>query len=131
MGSGPEALTAQLGGLLANLCKQRLPLSRVLSVAVGKLGVVDPVSRQVRYALDLQALESPVFSTLPATRLGIGRQFHQGSASRAGELGYVRLTPQSSETTEDVLCRPVIAHRHVAAGGSGELPTLSTKQKMA
>ncbi len=159
---GTEALTAQLGSLPARLCEQaRVPINRVLGVAVGTPGVVDPVSSQVRYAPNLQALESPRFSTLLATQLGlpvslhndvnlavlgeqargagrgvttfsfvsigtglgfgliIGGQLHHGSAGRAGELGYLRLTPQASETIEDVLCGPGIAHRHVAAGGSG------------
>lgn len=53
--------------------------------------------------------------------LVIGGELHRGSTGRAGELGYLRLTPRHPETIEDVLCGPGIAHRHAVAGGSGEV----------
>ncbi len=55
--------------------------------------------------------------------LVIGGQLHCGSAGRAGELGYLRLTPKSSETIENVLSGSGIARRHAAAGGSGQAAT--------
>jgi len=51
----------------------------------------------------------------------VGGKLHRGEAGRAGELGYLHLTPQSPETIEDVLCGPGIARRHAVAGGSGEV----------
>ena len=161
--SGAEALVAQIGRLMARLCQQaQIPLSRVLGVAIGTPGVVDPVSSQVRYAPNLNALETPGFAAMLAAQLGlpvslhndvnlaalgeqakgvgrglgtfafvsigtglgfglvIGGQLHRGSGGRAGELGYLHLTPQSSETIEDVLCGPGVARLHAVAGGSGQ-----------
>ena len=160
----PEALAAQLKGLITKVCNQAQILSnQVLGVAIGTPGVVDPVNSQVRYAPNLKALETPGFAAMLASVLGLpvslhndvnlaalgeqakgaGRevdtfalisigtglgfglvisgQLHQGSAGRAGELGYLRLTPSASATIEDVLGGPGIARRHVAAGGSGRV----------
>ena len=162
-GASPEALMTQIETLMLSLCDQaRVPLSRVLGVAIGTPGAVDPVSSQVRYAPNLQVLETHDFATALAAQLGrpvslhndvnlaalgeqaagagraahtfafvgvgtglgfgliVGGQLHRGSAGRAGELGYLRLTPQSLETIEDTLCGPGVARRHAAAGGSGE-----------
>lgn len=162
--SGPEALIEQLEGLTLELCNRaELPLNRVLGVAIGTPGAVDPVSSRVRYAPNLSALEVPGFAAALVARLGLpvslhndvnlaavgelahgaGRsldtfvfisigtglgfglivagQLHRGGSGRAGELGYLRLTPQSPETVEDVLCGPGIARRHAAAGGSGHV----------
>ena len=162
--AGPEALVAQLKGLITKVCHQaQIPSNQVLSVAIGTPGTIDPVSNQVRYAPNLRALETPGFAAMLASVLGlpvslhndvnlaalgeqaqgagrkvdtfvlvsigtglgfglvIGGQLHQGSAGRAGELGYLRLTPSASATIEDVLCGPGIARRHVAAGGSGRV----------
>ena len=53
--------------------------------------------------------------------LFVGGKPHLGSAGRAGELGYLRLTPQSRETVEDVLSGVGISRCHAAAGGSGSV----------
>lgn len=162
--SGPDALMAQIKSLTVKLCdRAQLTLSQVLGVAIGTPGAVDPVSSRVRYAPNLNALESPGFASILASLLGlpvslhndvnlaavgeqahgagrgvntfafisigtglgfglvVGGELHRGGAGRAGELGYLRLTPRSSETIEDVLCGPGIARRHAAAGGSGQV----------
>ncbi len=132
----------------------------MLGVAIGTPGAVDPVSGHVRYAPNLDVLESPGFATTLASVIGmpvslhndvnlaavgeqahgegrgvstfafvsigtglgfglvVGGKLHRGSAGRAGELGYLRLTPQSLKTIEDVLCGPGIALRYAEAGGS-------------
>lgn len=162
--SGPDALMTQIKSLAVKLCdKAQIPLAKVLGVVIGTPGAVDPVSSRVRYAPNLDVLESPGFATTLASLIGlpvslhndvnlaavgeqahgegrgvntfafvsigtglgfgliVGGKLHRGSAGRAGELGYLRLTPQSLETIEDVLCGPGIARRHAAVGGSGRV----------
>lgn len=51
----------------------------------------------------------------------VGGQLHRGGAGRAGELGYLRLSPHDPKTIEEVLCGAGIARRHAEAGGSGRV----------
>lgn len=161
-GSSPDALIAQIKRFSETLCAQAgVPVTHVLSVAIGTPGVVDPVSHRVRYAPNLAVLETPDFAATLASELGlpvslhndvnlaavgehahgagravqtfvlvslgtglgfglvVGNRLHRGSAGRAGELGYLRLSPSQPGTVEDLLCGASIARRHAAAGGSG------------
>jgi predicted NBD/HSP70 family sugar kinase len=163
-GSSSSFLTAQLRGLTEALCAQaQVPRARVLGVAIGTPGAVDPGSNRVRYAPNLSVLETPGFADALASALGlpvslhndvnlaavgeqahgagqgtytfvfvsigtglgfglvVGGRLHRGEAGRAGELGYLRLSPHDPKTIEEVLCGAGIARRHAEAGGSGRV----------